>query len=94
VDDEDNALQPELIDDGLEVVDLGPGSCTVRSWLVGGPPAEEVEGYDPPSEAEMRNQAIVQVEIVRKPVHQDRALGAVVVADVQPMALSATTGSR
>jgi hypothetical protein len=89
VDDDDWVLQPELVDDGLDLAKLVPGGRTVRGGLVGGAPAQEVEGHDPAGRDEMGDHPIVQVQVVGKPMHQqDRVPLTRIVADIDPVTAS------
>jgi len=69
VGDKNRVLQPELVDHGLDLVELVPRGRTVRNGIVGFAPAQEIEGHDPTGRDEVWYQPIVQVQVVGKPVH-------------------------
>ena len=85
--DEDDLLEPQLGDDGIEVADLIGCGVGVSGGFVRCSPPEKIEGDDS-TRGEIRNQTIVEVKVVREPVHQnDRRFLSRVFPDVDAMAI-------
>src|SRR5262249_4245638 len=86
--DERDWPEPQLSDDGVPVTDLVGGGIRIAGRLIRTAPPEKVEGNDPARRREVRNQAVVEVQVVGEPVHQhDRRFLARVVADVDAVSV-------
>jgi hypothetical protein len=78
-----------LGDDGVQVADLVVGGIRVAGWLIRFAPPEKVKENDPARRREVWNQAVVEVHVVREPVHQnDRRFRPRMLADVDPVSIS------
>src|SRR5215475_12957487 len=72
--------------DGVEVTDLIVGGVWVAGRLIRTAPPEEIKQHDPARRREVRRQTVVQVYVVREPMHEnDRRFRAGVVSDVDPV---------
>ena len=81
--DQDDRVELQLLDDGVEVAGLVGGGVGVAGGLVGGAPAEEVEAHHPAS-GEFGDEAVIEVQVVGEAVHEhDGWLPAWVVAGVE-----------
>jgi hypothetical protein len=59
--DEEDWLQPQLSDDGIQVTDLIGGGIRIAGWLIRTAPPEEIKENDPAWRREVRDQTIVEV---------------------------------
>ena len=86
--DEDGLPEPQLSDDGIEVTDLIVGSVRIAGRLVRTAPPEKIKQHDAARRREVRRQPVVEVYVVREPVHEnDRRFRPRVVSDVDPMVI-------
>jgi hypothetical protein len=82
---EDDPVEVEAGDDGVEVLPLVGERVIVVPGLVRFAPAEEIERHDGAS-LDVRHQAVIEVVVVGKAVHQDdRGSGAVLFSDEDAM---------
>src|SRR5512135_2415079 len=84
--DEEDLLKPQLDDDGIQVTDLIGGGIRIAGWLIRTAPPKKIKENDSAWRREVRNQTIVEVYVVREPMHQnDRWFRARVVSDIDPV---------
>ena len=81
--DEEDLLKPQLGDNGIQVTDLNPGGgIRIAGWLIRTAPPKKIKENDSAWRREVRNQTIVEVYVVREPMHQnDRRFCAGLVSD-------------
>ena len=81
--DKDYLLKAQLGDDGIQVIDLTRRGVRKAKGFVRTTPPQKVEGNDPTRWREIRKQTVVEMQIVREPMHQnDRRFLARVFADL------------
>jgi hypothetical protein len=84
--DEDNFRKPQLNDHGIEVSDLIGSGIRIAEGFIRRAPAKKIKGNNSTRWREIRKQTVVEMQIVREPVHQDdRRLFAWVFADADSM---------
>src|SRR6516225_7836146 len=84
--DEDDLPEPQLGDDGVEVTDLIVGGVRVAGRLIRPAPPEKIKQHDAARRRQVRRQTVVEVYVVREPVHEnDRRFRSRVVSDVDPV---------
>jgi hypothetical protein len=86
--DEDDLLEPQLGDDGIQVTDLVGSGIRIAGWFIRTAPPEKIKGNDSTRRREVRSQTIVEVQVVREPMHQDdRRFRTRVFSDVDPVSV-------
>src|SRR5262245_28232992 len=91
--DEEDLLEPQLGDDRIQVTDLIVGGVRIAGWLVRTAPPEKIEENDSAWRREVRYQTVVEVQVVREPVHEkDRRSRPRVVPDVDPVLVTPHNG--
>src|SRR5258708_25021737 len=71
VGDQQDLLQVQLLNDGVEVPPLIGCGVGIASGLIRFAPAEKIKGHDPARGDQPGKQAIVEMQIVWKAMHQD-----------------------
>ena len=65
--------QVQIVDDRLQITELLLEAVGCAGGLVGLPKSLEVEGYDTPASGdEIRNEIVVNPQVVGKPVHEHK----------------------
>ena len=84
--DEDDRPELQLCDDGVEVADLIVRGVRVAGRFIRIAPPEKIKCHDPARRREVGEQTIVEVQVVREPVHHnDRRFRPRVVSNVDPV---------
>src|SRR5258708_4102622 len=71
VGDQHDLLQVQLLNDGVEVPHLIGCGVGIASGLIRFAPSEKIKGHDPARGDQPGKQAIVEMQIVWKAMHQD-----------------------
>src|SRR6516164_11671923 len=91
--DKEHLLKLQLGDDGIQLTDLIGGGIRIAGWLIRIAPAKKIKQNDSAWRREVRNETVVEVEVVREPVHEnDRRSRSRVVPDVDPVLVPAHNG--
>src|SRR6516162_2214413 len=84
--DKEHLLKLQLGDDGIQLTDLIGGGIRIAGWLIRIAPAKKIKQNDSAWRREVRNQTVVEVQVVREAVHEnDRRSRPGVVPDVDPV---------
>jgi hypothetical protein len=84
--DEDYLPKPQLGDDGIQVTGLTGSGIRITGGFIRSTPPKKIKGNDSTRWRQIRRQTVVEVQVVREPMHQnDRRFLSRVFSDVDPM---------
>jgi hypothetical protein len=79
-------LQPQLSNDGIQFPDLVGSGIRIAGGFVRSTPPKKIKGNDSTRWREIRNQTVVEVEVVWEAMHQnDRRFLSRMISNVDPM---------
>src|SRR5262245_32211887 len=84
--DEHDLFKPQLVNDRIYVADLIGGGIWITGRLIRTAPAKKIKQDDSAWRRKVRNQTVVEVQVVREPMHQDyRRFCSWIISDVDPV---------